>query len=99
MGYVPTHGPDCIKVHSHLTGCPSCKLPVVYFECSCGSKIFLVPGNSGETHDCRLAALMARPSRINRRTGAINSVSQCPICLKPVKAIHYMAHVRKCSSG
>ena len=51
MGWVPTHGPDCVKVTSRKTQCPRCKLEVVYFECSCGSKVLLTPPNGGE-HIC-----------------------------------------------
>ena len=52
MGYVPNHGPHCVKIRSYLTECRHCSNSVVYFECSCGSKVLFNPMNGGE-HDCR----------------------------------------------
>jgi hypothetical protein len=95
MGYVPTHGPFCEKRYSYPTRCPSCRLPVVYFECTCGSKIFLVPGGSGETHECRIARLQARPSRIDRRTGQVNAPKTCPFCFRQIAPARYNRHIAK----
>ena len=50
-GYVPTHGPDCAKKRSFPTTCQRCGQSIIYFECSCGSKVFLDPPDQG-VHDC-----------------------------------------------
>lgn len=50
-GHVPTHGPGCVKVRSYPTTCRRCDQQVIYFECSCGSKVFFDPPNQG-VHDC-----------------------------------------------
>lgn len=97
MGYVPTHGPYCEKRYAYPSKCPTCELPVVYFECTCGSKIFLVPGDSGQTHDCRIARLQATPSRINRTTGVVNAPRTCPFCMRAISPSRYLAHMAKCA--
>lgn len=51
MGYVPTHGPGCEKVHAFPTPCKYCSASLIYFECTCGSKVFLEPPSGGR-HDC-----------------------------------------------
>lgn len=52
MGVVPTHGPDCRRVASYPTKCRHCGADVFYFECTCGSKVFLQLGGKSE-HVCR----------------------------------------------
>ncbi len=47
---VPTHGYDCQTLKYYKTTCSYCRNNVFYFECSCGSKVFL-DGN-GFQHDC-----------------------------------------------
>lgn len=97
MGHVPTHGPNCFKVHSYRTNCPTCRESVIYFECTCGSRIFLVPGAQGETHDCRSARRTQRPSRISRLTGEVRAQRMCPFCHCSVEATRYLSHVQRCS--
>ena len=50
MGYVPTHGPNCRKVKSYSTECKHCGDFLIYFECTCGSKVFFEP--KGGVHSC-----------------------------------------------
>ena len=70
MAYpVPSHGPDCDVLHSHRTTCRGCRQQVVYYECAQGSRVFFDPPDRGK-HICLGPA---RPSRINRETGAIIS--------------------------
>lgn len=47
---VPNHGYDCQTLKYYRTTCSYCCNNVYYFECSCGSKVFL-DGN-GFQHDC-----------------------------------------------
>jgi hypothetical protein len=47
---VPSHGRNCRKVESYSTPCPKCGVGVVYYECSCGSKVFL--DFVGGSHEC-----------------------------------------------
>ena len=58
MGYIPSHGPDCVRVKAHPTNCGYCGKFVVYTECSHGSKVFFNPMRGG-VHDCRGAARSA----------------------------------------
>ncbi len=68
-GYVPTHGPSCVKVRAYPTKCPTCKKPVIYFECSCGSKVFLRLARGGQ-HVCRLPPKPPPPKpKVRRRPG------------------------------
>lgn len=55
MSYgVPTHGAWCVKVHAFPTFCRGCRRRVIYFECTCGSKVFFDPPRGGE-HQCNPA--------------------------------------------
>ena len=64
MGWVPTHGPDCMKVRSFPTRCRFCGLAVVYFECSCGSRVLL---RDGQAHNCGRIRRHGKPRRLWRR--------------------------------
>src|SRR5688572_4778713 len=48
---VPSHGYDCQTLKYFRTTCSYCRNNVYYFECSCGSKVFLE--GSGFQHDCQ----------------------------------------------
>ena len=47
MGYVPNHGDWCVKVHAYPTFCRDCYRRVIYFECSCGSRVYFDPPREG----------------------------------------------------
>ena len=51
MGQVPTHGDWCVKVRAYPTFCRKCHRRVIYFECSCGGKVFLDPPREGPHED------------------------------------------------
>lgn len=90
MGHVPTHGPFCTKVRSHPAKCPTCKQPVHYFECSCGSKVFLEVGLGGGEHDCRAAA------QVHTRADRTEELRTCPFCARRVKRARYLRHMANC---
>ena len=52
MRAVPNHLPNCRTVHSNRILCPLCRLAVVYFECTCGSKVFLELPKGGIHQPC-----------------------------------------------
>lgn len=94
MGVVPTHGPACHKVNSFPAKCPKCGALVHYFECSCGSKVFLVPGKSGATHDCH-----ARTKHRGYTYADLNreNVVRCPRCGISVRGDRLFSHMEtKC---
>ena len=72
MGYVPSHRESCVKVRSFPTFCQKCFARVIYFECSCGSKVFFDPPREGE-HLC-----LGIPP--NLPSGA----DKCMICGRPL---------------
>lgn len=51
MGYVPSHNDWCVKVRSFPTFCRDCYRRVIYFECSCGSRVLLDPPREGRHED------------------------------------------------
>jgi DNA-directed RNA polymerase subunit RPC12/RpoP len=87
MGHVPTHGPVCTKVRSHRTKCPDCKRQVQYFECSCGSKVFLELGRRSGEHVC-----LPDPKPIL----GTDAEKTCPYCSKRVKTERYLRHIARC---
>lgn len=100
MGCVPTHGPDCYKVHSFLTVCRDCYTVVVYFECSCGSKTFLEPPDSGP-HSCRKPIKRAERASllialIEYASQNISDTTKCPMCGVEVKNKKAQRHFKKC---
>lgn len=99
MGYVPTHGPNCQKVDSKRTTCQRCWNPVIYFECSCGSRVFLDPG--GGEHNCnrhvrgdraRLLIAMIRLAEV----GDPDDPTECPMCKARVKSRNAKRHFKHC---
>ena len=92
MAYsVPSHGSPCGVLHCFPMTCRGCGQRVVYYECSDGSRVLLDPPNRGK-HIC-----LGRPraSRINRKTGAINSQQVCAFCGQTVHSSRWLAHVHK----
>lgn len=98
MGHVPTHGPDCRKVAAHPTRCNRCGLLVVYFECTCGSKVFLDPAVGGSPHDCRRGTTELSENELRRkRAGFVSSEPVvCPFCHNAVKSERLATHLKKC---
>jgi hypothetical protein len=96
FGDVPTHGPWCRKVHSYKTKCPGCRDDVVYYQCSCGSKLFFLPDHGG-VHDCRSEVGLSRSvSRIQRPTPPPPPLVSCPTCRMRVREDRLPAHQAGC---
>lgn len=100
MGYLPTHGPDCYKVHSFATTCRDCHAVVIYFECSCGSKVFLDPPDYGQ-HSCGKPIKRAERANllitlIEYAQQNINDTTECPMCGVKVKNKTVRKHFKKC---
>ena len=99
MGYVPTHGPGCFKVESYLTHCYECYSPVVYFECSCGSKVFFEPGEDEAIHDCarvkraEMASLLVNMITLAQKS---EGTTRCPMCEVVVKNKGFRRHAKRC---
>src|SRR5690606_8899874 len=89
FGVVPTHGPDCRTVRSYPTKCHWCGKDVHYFECSCGSKVFLVPGRKA-THDCRASKSPHIPGydELTR-----DNLVKCERCGMQVRGDRYANHL------
>jgi hypothetical protein len=92
-GDVPTHGPGCRRVRSYPSRCPTCGSDVVYYECSCGSKVFLVPGYGGN-HECGRAR-QTSASRVQRRVRE----ERCPLCAGRVRRGGFNDHLLRCSGS
>jgi len=108
MGYIPNHGAGCVKVRSFYTSCQYCGASVVYFECSCGSKVFLDPPEEG-THNCgnvdviadhalRLYRAIMLVNLIRLAKKAPNECTKCPMCGTIVKnnKSRFNKHWKKC---
>ena len=99
MGYVPTHGPGCVKVQSFFTYCPDCHGAVVYFECSCGSKVFLDPATK-VPHECVQYLRGERASLLIELIGHAKSKkvgqTQCPMCHIILRNERVRRHFKKC---
>ena len=104
MGYVPTHGPSCHKVCSYLTYCRACDEAVVYFECSCGSKVFFDPPDEG-VHECGAATSTRRAERASLLIDMLHYAgldlegnTECPMCGIVVKNAgdRPRKHFKKC---
>lgn len=91
MGHVPTHGPDCYKVRSYPIGCKYCGANVMYFECSCGSKVIFVPGDSGEVHSC---GSKNRLTRDHLTPGFLVTCERCGIKVRGDRLLNHLE--RKC---
>lgn len=101
MGYVPTHGPNCFRIRSFYLLCNKCGKGVVYFECSCGSKIFLEPPDEG-IHNC---ATKMRGDRAQSLLDLIELAdkdkhdhTECPMCHVTIKNKDVKRHFKKCPS-
>ena len=100
MGDVPTHGPWCRRVRAYPTRCPSCRAGVVYFECSCGSKVFLETGGGG-SHECgrRAGSSLSATSRpVRRRRTPASDLRSCPRCRVRMRAERLLEHLRLCGA-
>ena len=49
---IPSHGYNCITIYNYETTCTNCKKRIIYFECSCRSKVFFNSRVDWEKHDC-----------------------------------------------
>ena len=82
-GYVPTHGPGCLEVRSYPTKCRQCSQQIIYFECSCGSRVFFDPSGQG-VHDCTQGARAYRAQilidLIMQARQEVNGSTLCPMC-------------------
>lgn len=98
-GAVPTHPYHCRKVRSYPTTCEHCGKRVIYFECTCGSKIFLEENRGEEPHDCRKKDHRQRMAieiseLIERASG---TAAECPLCHSMINIKKLPRHVRsKC---
>src|SRR2546423_7492090 len=97
MAYpVPSHGPLCDVERCFPMVCKYCGRDVIYYECSNGSRVFFDPwARGGGKHVCGPTTKNNGPSRIDRRTGAIESRAFCWHCGQTVKASRIVAHMRK----
>jgi len=96
FGDVPTHGPWCQKVQSYGTRCSSCRAAVIYFECTCGSRVFLSPGGGGE-HACGSARSVSVASARRRPVAsAIRGSERCRSCGARVRQGRLNEHLLRC---
>jgi len=111
MGYVPTHGDDCYKVRSFPLRCNFCSEKIVYFECSCGSRILLDPPDQG-LHSCHGYAsdsLSGNSENVRQKLtkimlGVIEYAQQnpgesptCPMCDVTIRRQQdFVRHLKRC---
>lgn len=100
LGQVPSHGPYCYKVKAYPTKCPTCRAEVVYFECTCGSKVFLGMNRSGP-HVCGMSSAEVTKLNGGRRSRGFlpEGPVTCPFCLEPQSHADYARHVSECRKG
>lgn len=97
MSYIPTHSVDCSKVRSYLTACQLCNAAVVYFECSCGNKVFFDPPEDGK-HNCipykrtERAALLI--DLIQHAEVEPLGETMCPMCRSLIKNSRAKRHLK-----
>jgi hypothetical protein len=92
MAYpVPSHGSPCDVLRCFPMTCRGCGRQVVYYECSDGSRVLFDPPDRGK-HICLGPP---RPSRINRKTGAIKSQQVCGFCGQTMTTSRWLVHVHK----
>lgn len=99
MGHVPTHGSDCYRLRSYLTTCQGCGGSVIYFECSCGSSVFLDPPHEGN-HSCgtnkRKTRALLLLDLLRYAEDDPDGETECPMCVVVVKSKGARRHFRKC---
>jgi hypothetical protein len=99
MGYVPTHGPNCFRVRSFYILCKDCGRGVVYFECSCGSKVLLDPPDEGN-HNCiqekRRERALSLLDLIESADADRHDHTECPMCGATIKNKDVKRHFRRC---
>lgn len=52
MGVVPTHSKDCQTIKNFPCKCRNCGQKVIFWSCSCGSKVFFELGSERKKHEC-----------------------------------------------
>lgn len=52
MGIVPNHSKDCRTIKSFPCKCRNCGQKVIFWSCSCGSKVFFELGSDRKKHEC-----------------------------------------------
>ena len=112
MGWVPSHSSSCVPVRSFLLKCRYCGNPVVYFECSCGSKVFLDPPREGN-HRCAGFSENSYIGEGGRYTGrggrakilldliqyaeySNDETVRCVMCDVDIKRLKLKKHLKKC---
>ncbi len=107
MGYVPTHNDSCYKIRSYPTKCSYCNKTVIYFECSCGGKVFLTPPDKG-IHGCGSPSqddgFSNRGLQGQILLDAVKHVEShskesptCPMCDTAIKdSKNFKRHLKKC---
>ena len=105
MGWVPSHGSSCRRVRSFLLKCRYCGQPIVYFECSCGSKVFLDPPREGEHHcagfsDSQYVGPGGRAQIlldwIKYAEYGDDDTIQCVMCDATIQRLNLKKHFKKC---
>jgi hypothetical protein len=99
MGYVPTHGSNCYRLRSYLTVCQSCGASVIFFECSCGSRVFLDPPYEGN-HSCGTTKRKERAQLLLDLLAHAeedpDGQMECPMCHVAIKNKVARRHFKKC---
>ena len=99
MGYVPNHGQNCRKIRSFFAACKTCDAPIIYFECTCGSRVMLDPPHEG-VHSCMTTYRRARAKMlidlIERSQYAPKGETQCPMCEIIIKNHRAKHHFKVC---
>ena len=98
---IPNHT-DCFQIRSYLVICRDCDNPVIYYNCTSGSEVFLDPPDRGK-HNCD-----ARPPNRKERAKQILKLfeyakrrdveprTQCPMCKTEMKTENMPQHFKKC---
>jgi uncharacterized C2H2 Zn-finger protein len=91
---VPTHGPDCQTKTYWPTICRECGMQVIFWSCTCGSKVFFEVGFPDLIkHECKFARTQ-KYSRTEEKPTS-NPLIRCPFCPKKMEGRNLAGHVKQ----
>lgn len=79
MGAVPTHRKTCKTLKCFPCKCPKCGDKVIFWSCTCGSKVYFDVGSANEQKS-RHGCMSNGNTQPFRKQPGLNSLIKCPKC-------------------